>query len=469
MNLSPEDAERIKTMGQAAEWATLPDDDVRKSLWTLLGVNNDSLVKVIGISPQAEYDSVLTNWKVPTADGSPHPPSLAQRGQAGLVGRACRVACGMESGTLSLAAPPVASNTSAGDAAASPKKKIKLSSVIDQTNDAEEHLLDRTKIAEAYQRFKTALGDFPPHDEEPTGEQLTALHAVVGSGAPPYVDLAVWGPHQYRLLKKLKLRGMQILPNGEFQVVEMAGPGSFEQWESCFRVFRAAAVMLGILTPARCDAYLNMLKKYHSRYGSTVWHLLFQADVRARQEHWERCRRIGAEAKAQADAAGTSHDFNPAKPWEWALRALIEDNRFWKEELEDPCLLVISRSTPLSSVVEGDAPTTSTTRAPEQQQQPKKKPGLKLKKEQRLHNVSEGQYVTNRRGVELCRDFNKGTCCETNKYGRCAKDANRVHQCSLCLSTEHGAHSCTKPPPSANVTPKGKVKGGGKGGAKTAK
>ena len=163
-----------------------PADDVRKSLWTLLGVNNDSLDKVIGISPQAEYDSVLTNWKVPTADGSPHPPSLAQRGQAGLVGRACRVACGMESGTLSLAAPPVASNTSAGDAAASPKKKIKLSSVIDQTNDAEEHLLDRTKIAEAYQRFKTALGDFPAHDEEPTGEQLTALHAVVGSGAPPY-------------------------------------------------------------------------------------------------------------------------------------------------------------------------------------------------------------------------------------------------------------------------------------------
>ena len=184
MDISRDDAAKIKTMGQAAEWATLPDNDVRKSLWTLLGVNNDSLVRVIGIVPQVDYESTLVNWKVPRADGMNQPASLAQRGQVGLVGRACRVACGIDAGSVSgaMAAPVAAGSPTDASSIAPPKKKIKLCTVIDQTNDAEEHLLDRQAIAKAYQRFKAALGDYPPHDEEPTGEQLTALHSVVGSG-----------------------------------------------------------------------------------------------------------------------------------------------------------------------------------------------------------------------------------------------------------------------------------------------
>ena len=70
-----------------------------------------------------------------------------------------------------------------------------------------------------------------------------------------------------------------------------------------------------------------------------------------------------------------------------------------------------------------------------------------------MRNADDGQYLTNRRGVELCPDFNKylDTCCETNKYGQCAKDASRVHQCSLCLSVDHGARNCSKPPLLANL------------------
>ena len=60
-----------------------------------------SLESLIGIVPQVDYESTLVNWKVPGADGTTQPPSLAQRGQAGLVGRACRVACSIDAGSVS--------------------------------------------------------------------------------------------------------------------------------------------------------------------------------------------------------------------------------------------------------------------------------------------------------------------------------------------------------------------------------
>ena len=52
-------------------------------------------------------------------------------------------------------------------------------------------------------------------------------------------------------------------------------------WSECFRVFRTAAIMLDLCNPAMLDAYRDLLKRYRTRYGTSVWHLLCQADVRA--------------------------------------------------------------------------------------------------------------------------------------------------------------------------------------------
>jgi hypothetical protein len=79
------------------------------------------------------------------------------------------------------------------------------------------------------------------------------------------------------------------------------------------------------------------------------------------------------------------------------------------------------------------------------------------------HNTgSDGQLTTNRRGVHLCRNFQKGNC-QTGTNMRCSADPELAHQCGKCLSHEHGAEQCNKP---AAATPKGRGRGGGapKGG-----
>ena len=136
-----------------------------------------------------------------------------------------------------------------------------------------------------------------------------------------------------------------ILQPGRIRRISLAlaGPGSFEQWDACFRVFRSAAVMLNMLSPSKCEAYMNLIRKYNTKYGHKCWHIIYQADVRARQEHWERCRREAAEEHRKANAAGQTHAFDVSKPWEYALMLLINDFRFWKDELEDPCILVMTK------------------------------------------------------------------------------------------------------------------------------
>ena len=110
--------------------------------------------------------------------------------------------------------------------------------------------------------------------------------------------------------------------------------------------------MLDVCTPAAIDRYGAKIKQYHSRYGDKVWHLIYQIDVRARQEELERKRRLGFNEKANATNPA-DHPFQPDAPWGWALQKLIEDHEFWRVELEDPAMLVLTRLASLSSVIGG--------------------------------------------------------------------------------------------------------------------
>ena len=60
---------------------------------------------------------------------------------------------------------------------------------------------DMTKLLLVYQ---TRCGGLPRDEIEPTPDQIGALRQVLDSGAPPYVDFSIWGPHMKRGLKKLQ-------------------------------------------------------------------------------------------------------------------------------------------------------------------------------------------------------------------------------------------------------------------------
>jgi hypothetical protein len=155
--------------------------------------------------------------------------------------------------------------------------------------------------------------------------------------------------------------------------------------------------------------------------------------VRARLEHAERLRRMGQEAYERAQQAGLNHQLNPQKPWEWV----------WGE---------------LTEVI-----TTSTRSMPSQPSQAARPSKRARGPDIREHKVGEdGNYTHNRRGVELCRMFQPGECTEKDARGYCAKNGNRRHQCSKCLSELHGAQQCQSEEPKQPRDNHGK-KGRGKG------
>jgi hypothetical protein len=221
----------------------------------------------------------------------------------------------------------------------SSNKVVKLSQVIDQTAE-DAVLMDATAIAAAYACYDARLGGAPPEDHEPTYEQLTAMHHLNQQGLVPYTDFAVWGPHAVRIVRKLNWKGLLLSPSGELFRSEMNGPTSYEQWEACYMVFRTAAVMLDIATPAALDSYKDHVKQYAWRYTADSWALLYQSDARASRELSERIRRRGQSLydKARQSGVGTGTivlcDFDPTKPWDYVFRQLSTEFSFRKRELE---------------------------------------------------------------------------------------------------------------------------------------
>eukprot|EP00969_Alexandrium_andersonii_P119424 5279961-Alexandrium_andersonii.AAC.1 len=70
---------------------------------------------------------------------------------------------------------------------------------------------------------------------EPTPDQLSAVSQLIESGAPPYVDFSLFGPHGRRLLKKLMFTAFTYLQDsGTYQPQELPGPPSFEAWWKCW-------------------------------------------------------------------------------------------------------------------------------------------------------------------------------------------------------------------------------------------
>ena len=185
-------------------------------------------------------------------------------------------------------------------------------------------------------------------------------------------------------------------------------------------------------------------------------------------------RRIELEADT-AKNAGRPHPYDEAKPWNFIWRLAAEDALFWRREVEEPCLLVLSRSSSLSEMVQPDNPlgtaapltsnaasshSSSKRQASASVQSPKKKQNF-----ERVHNIdaSGSTFTTNRRGIALCPGWQAATCLEVRNE-KCAVNQNMVHQCSKCLSRDHGAKDCSRKPHALSPRPAASSRGKGKKG-----
>ena len=195
---------------------------------------------------------------------------------------------------------------------------------------------DMTKLLLVYQ---TRCGGLPRDEIEPTPDQIGALRQVLDSGAPPYVDFSIWGPHMKRGLKKLQQSATLFDPGTSKWVQKsLRGPPSFDIWLKCWNVFKVSMIMLEQASTASLDAYEARIRELASETCPHCWFLVYQADTRFRSEYFEKVLRATEMDHASSHVPG----FDKATPWDFVIRQAVNDElpktmAWWNKELTRKC------------------------------------------------------------------------------------------------------------------------------------
>ena len=196
--------------------------------------------------------------------------------------------------------------------------------------------------------------------------------------------------------------------------------------------------------------------------------------MRARREHMVRLRRRLEESYERELAARSNHpilrEYEPDRPWNSVMSAVMEDTKWWDRELERPALILLANpQARLGDVLGSDARISSSVPSPSpagldqqltsdpslqtygggrEQQYDRRRPppaatATRQAKKQKLkvHNFdSESGYGTNRQKVALCPEFQKGNCRGSGPNRRCPNNPGLTHQCVKCLGDHPAVH-----------------------------
>ena len=305
--------------------------------------------------------------------------------------------------------------------------------------------------------------------QELTKIQIAGFNDLIESKETPYLDLAVWGPNHHRLLKKMRFKGVLPTRDGGHRIVELYGPSSFKKWEESWSLAENAYVGFSVSDLGVVQRYKTKVKGYVDVYEPQAWALIYQADVRARLEHFERvCRRLRAAYERNPNAMDLM-GFTPERPWNAVFQKVMDDHSFWHKELELPASSMLR---PVASKTDGDAPIapppqpSSKRRRDDEDAEDRRKPPRTTPRQapwQRAHHVSgDGSiFTTNRKNFQLCEAFQTGACASNGKSVICPKDPSKAHQCNRCLGPSHGSEwgeGCRRKPEPVSAKGKGKGK-----------
>ena len=445
--------------------------------------------RILGHIPEADFNTTIANWRVFRAGATPadnrrEPPTLAEIGMAHLIGRITRLVVGAATpiaelqAQLEAAQAAVAAATAAQPpataASAAGMRKGKLSAVLSQIDESEAVVMTETDMVACYLRYAAVFGsnEKPPKETERTVEQVSAIRHLLRQNCPPYCDFSIFGPYGHRLVKKIKLSGLMITKEGTLSTIELHGPPSITMWQQSYQVWLNVMVMLDAADLGTLMKYKDKIEKLHDRYSDKIWAILYQADVRCRLEAMDRIRRqILAEQEqlnnAHAVVPGpvpTVPGFEPNRPWNLVIQRAVSDDEFWREEVIEPGMMVLTKVSGLNDYVEGDAkiglysssqssgvPAHADASLGVRSQSSGVKPRpRKQSRTGRHHAVENGVYTANRTGYALCDAYNKDQCGNAVNGCWCPSKWDHVHQCSRCL----GTHPVTRCPYTEMPAPK---------------
>jgi len=473
------------------DWVGLAGDNGDALLRGLGCVGTDHF-RPLGGMPEVDFNIVVAALTVSDGAGGFGPPSPYILASWKLVGHVARLATGA---TLTRAKQNAQLLQQAliqqpGQQVMPPATQqgvkvgiTKLAGVIDQGLDDEIKTATDAEIGLGYQRYEARMGKPPSEEREPSIDQFTGIRHLLSLNAPPFADFSVFGPHSIRLRKRMRLGGFFLSSDGSLQKCELFGPVSYVDWAKSYRVLCTVLLMLEAVFPEELDAYEAHIHEFSTRYGERCWPTIYQADVRMRQERMQTLRRRGVSMHTADPAAAARAGFDPAVPWRFVWNEAVADAGFWLQEVQEKCLLVLTKVSSPESQLDGDVRiaagstslpamlagggTASRDRSPRRPAAQSGKGRDVRRREVRVHNIGDDGFMkTNRAGKEICSRFQNGECDKTPGNSIvCPRDRSRVHQCSRCLSQDHGAHSpqeckaSSRSEPSVRKGQKGKGRG----------
>ena len=260
--------------------------------------------RIIAIIPPADLHTVFTRWQIPNVAGVATAPTVAQLGLVYGQGHADSCAewrPGQRHHQSRLSHRPPKRMRERSNY---PKWSIKLT---------------KTKWI-----YLTRLLSQPP--------TLPIATRLVVSRRKPYTDMAVWGPFQHRLQKKIKMKGVRFTSEGESSL-SSTGPltsnrGGSATWcselvQSCSSRSRHRSWTMR----RRSD---TSVRDMESLAGPPSTRQMYEPVSNMLQdfEGWVK-KRMTEHSKRDFN-----HHFDPAKPWEWVWGELcMEALGFWHREV----------------------------------------------------------------------------------------------------------------------------------------
>jgi hypothetical protein len=229
-------------------WAGL-EQAVAVGLLDALGATILSRISEVASIDPDDLDEGLTQWRIDVVDEDARAPTPMEKGRARTFFRACRLCAELDwsaeetdawnwQQSQLFAAAEVArteairvssTGPSLPPVAPSAVRSVKVSELADVAKTIDAPVLSDCAVSAAFKQFKLKMWTHPRPEQEPTTDQLSALADLLAHHSC-YVDLSIWGPHQLRILKKMKITGLIMVGQGEFAAHEYRGPPDYEHW-----------------------------------------------------------------------------------------------------------------------------------------------------------------------------------------------------------------------------------------------
>jgi hypothetical protein len=204
--------------------------------------------------------------------------------------------------------------------------------------------------------------------------------------------------------------------DGTLRTVELYGPNNLGTWPQSYNVLLTVLVMIDAVDLGHLQKYRAHIERMAERYGTRVWSVIYQADVRCRLENMERIKRNLKTERDAATTAGKITDCDDKRPWNMAWAKAVAGEAFWRYEVTDPCIFILTKITSTNEVLEGDAKVANAPASAAGPRETAPAPARMVSEKQiRPRNSNRtgrvrsiGKHTHNGTGYAICAGFNSG-------------------------------------------------------------